>query len=102
MIFRWISLIALTSFQVISFTAQAEYRAFLLELRDANQQPIRQWVSTLDPDQYRDFHQVSRDLYLDYTQTWMCPGRTNELPLCPPPAVEMEPPPSDQNQAPPP
>jgi hypothetical protein len=55
---------------------KAEYRAFLLVLKNENGEIVRQWSSTLDPIQYRDFYPVPLGHSLTYQSTWMCYGPT--------------------------
>jgi len=67
------------------FPARAEYRVFLLQISSADGTDVKQIKSTLDPDQYRGYHPLKEGDRIFYTDTWMCRGRTSELPLCPSP-----------------
>lgn len=84
---------------LLSFSAFAEYRAYLLQISKkaapteapaalGETPPLtsRQVISTLDPDQYRGYHPVKDDEIVTYTDTWMCPGRTGHFKeICPAP-----------------
>ncbi len=72
------------------FSAQAEYRVFLLKISKKNSDPKNPGTdkfleSTLDPEQYRGYFNVPEDEYVTYTDTWRCYGRTSNQPLCPNP-----------------
>ncbi len=60
----------------------AEYRAFNLIFKDQDSNIVRSLASNLDPDQYRAFYPVANDIVIQYVDTWMCFGRTNEMPIC--------------------
>ncbi len=46
-----------------------------------------QFLSHLDPQQYVGYFPLKKNQSLRYTQTWMCPGRTDHFkPYCPNPA----------------
>jgi hypothetical protein len=73
-----------------SISAQAEYRAFLLEVKDTNGTVVRTFKSSLDPDQYRAFYPLKDGESLSYIDTWMCQGRTgNFQPICTSPREVM-------------
>lgn len=78
-------------FLILGVSAQAEYRVFALRITkkssDPNLPPIERFVlSTLDPEQYRGYYPVQPDEIVEYTDTWMCYGRTDEFKdLCPNP-----------------
>ncbi len=99
-------LLTLSFFIGSDFRAFAEYRAFKLQLQTKDGQILKEFNSTLDPDQYRGFHAISYDQKLIYTRTWMCRGRTDLEPICPepeePPSTSSRSPSSDQKEAPPP
>lgn len=63
--------------------ACAEYRAFQLRIVGASS--TQTVVSTLDPNQYADFHLAGQWDNVLLEKTWMCYGRTNGLPTCSPP-----------------
>jgi len=67
----------------------AEYRAFQLQITkqtDKGPEVIKTFISTLDPDQYKDFHLLNEQEQITYIDTWMCQGRTDQYtPICPPP-----------------
>ncbi|HND85953.1 MAG TPA: hypothetical protein PLU50_09110 [Pseudobdellovibrionaceae bacterium] len=83
---------------ICSLDASAEYRVFRLEIRP--RQPRGQdkgtpapnlgggrvVLSTLDPQQYREFYPVSPQDQVTYTRTWRCFGDTSGFQaLCPDP-----------------
>ena len=72
-------------FLLISIQAHAEYRAFLLQISNADGTETKQIKSTLDPDQYRGYHTVLDTERIFYIDTWMCRGRTSEQDICPSP-----------------
>lgn len=76
---------------ISSTTVLAEYRAFELKI-SKKQDPaqFRLVISTLDPFQYAGYHIVREDELVQYTRTWICPGRTNDLPICPDPKLMAE------------
>lgn len=64
--------------------AQAEYRVFELTIRKGETQRVI--ASTLDPLQYPGYYPLQPGETIEYQQTWMCRGRTdNHLPFCPNP-----------------
>ncbi|MEZ0393180.1 MAG: hypothetical protein ACAH59_13245 [Pseudobdellovibrionaceae bacterium] len=72
-------------FLLLSQSAPAEYRAFRLQISNADGSESREEISTLDPDQYRGYHTAKQGERIVYTATWMCRGRTSDLPICPNP-----------------
>lgn len=67
-----------------SLVVQAEYRVFELTLRKGENQRVI--ASTLDPLQYPGYYPLQNGETIEYQQTWMCRGRTdNHLALCPNP-----------------
>ena len=61
--------------------AFAEYRAFWLEIKPPSGESVRV-KSTLDPDQYVGYFPQAAGTHIKYTETWMCRGRTDNLPMC--------------------
>lgn len=59
----------------------AEYRAFWLEIKPKDSDPL-QIKSNLDPDAYRVYYPQPPGTLIKYTETWMCRGRTNAVPIC--------------------
>lgn len=77
---------------ILSFTlsAHAEYRAFMLEVKDSAGLVVRTFKSSLDPDQYRGFYPLKDGESITYIDTWMCQGRTeNFQPICASPRESM-------------
>lgn len=72
-------------FLFMTLEVQAEYRAFLLQISNADGTETKQIKSTLDPDQYRGYYTVKDTERIFYVDTWMCRGRTNDQPVCPSP-----------------
>ncbi len=99
-------------------SAKAEYRVFLLRIskapantqtapsqgassselpsapnsRDPASAPLdyRLVESTLDPIQYRGYYLVGADEKVEYIDTWMCKGRTDQFAsLCPNPKAQI-------------
>lgn len=102
----WKALLLFLLCNMISFIAWGEYRVFTLVFKDSEGNILRELNSNLDPDQYRAFYPVANDQTLIYVDTWMCRGRTNQLPICPNPKLvsaetQLETSPSDQNPPPP-
>lgn len=69
----------------LSFSSQAEYRAFLLKITSADGTSFREVISTLDPWQYVGYFPLATGEGILYTRTWKCMGRTNDRPICPAP-----------------
>jgi hypothetical protein len=69
-------------FLFTSVPALAEYRMFLLQITSADGTPGAQIKSNLDPDQYQGYHHLQAGEKITYIDTWMCFGRTNEIPAC--------------------
>jgi len=67
---------------LLSSSASAEYRLFLLEFKNEANELVRTEKSTLDPDQYRGYYNVPPTLSVTYTQTWMCFGNTSHQDYC--------------------
>jgi hypothetical protein len=89
-----ILLISLFTF-LESSTTFAEYRAFLLEMKSPTSTEVTKIKSNLDPEQYRYYYNVSPDIKISYTDTWMCPPKNSDAsiyrrtvafePVCPNP-----------------
>lgn len=71
--------------------AFAEYRVFLLEIKDSQGQTLREFPYNLDPDQYRAYFPIPSNQFISYKKTWMCRGRTNEQAFCPEPGSSSSP-----------
>lgn len=81
-------------------TCKAEYRVFQIEIitYETPQEPKREpaaidskvLLSNLDPEQYVGYFPIKSDQQIKYTDTWMCPGRTNGKDFCPNPKVKEE------------
>lgn len=56
----------------------AEYRAFTLQITNVKSNTVRQFDSTLDPDQYVTFYPLRRDEQIQYIDTWICKGNTSD------------------------
>ena len=78
-------LLAFLLFVAFHTSAWAEYRMFLLQVTSADGNSTHQIKSNLDPDQYRGYHPLKEGDKITYIDTWMCRGRTNEMPACPSP-----------------
>jgi hypothetical protein len=67
----------------------AEYRAFQLQITKQTEkgpEVLKTFISTLDPDQYKDFYLLNEGEQITYIDTWMCFGRTDQhTPTCPSP-----------------
>lgn len=62
----------------IPISAKAEYRAFLLKITTADPSDFRLVKSQLDPNQYPTYYPLRQGEKIQYIDTWMCRGRTNE------------------------
>jgi hypothetical protein len=93
-------------FLLISASAWAEYRVFLLKITKApaaSGQPeqIRYVESTLDPEQYPRYYTVYPDETVSYEETWRCFGNTSyNKPFCPNPTIDRRAPASGQISSP--
>lgn len=68
----------------LNLPALAEYRVF--DLRIYTESSSRSMASTLDPLQYKEYYPLQSNEKIEYTDTWMCKGRTNNYQdLCPNP-----------------
>ncbi len=102
---------------LFTYSAQAEYRVFLLRISKIPTSPpipsspennsdtnstttgrspaaapldFRLVESTLDPVQYRGYYLVGSDEKVEYIDTWMCKGRTDQFAsLCPNPKAQI-------------
>jgi hypothetical protein len=71
---------------LLGISARAEYRAFLLKISTANSPDIRLIKSQLEPEQYPTYYPLRPGEKIQYIDTWMCRGRTNEdTDICPSP-----------------
>jgi hypothetical protein len=63
-------------------SSPAEYRVFLLHIKNKSTQKVQTLKSTLDPEQYHSLYpQLNSEI--TYTDTWMCRGDTSYYtPLC--------------------
>lgn len=76
---------------LVGVNSRAEYRAFELKIsKKEDPTQFRLVISTLDPFQYAGYYIVREDELVQYTRTWMCRGRTSELPICPDPNPPQE------------
>ena len=62
---------------LITSSAFAEYRVFVLSLSNAKTQVVRQVQTTLDPEQYTTIFPLGDGEKISYVDTWMCRGRTD-------------------------
>lgn len=70
-------------FIIFSLSAKAEYRAFRLHLENKKTKVTKQFLSTLDPEQYRTQFPTQADEEITYVETWRCWGRTDFYqPIC--------------------
>lgn len=77
------TLVSLLVFSALSISAQAEYRAYELEIEDVESGEIRRVVTTLDHIQYPAYYPLKPTENIYYLDSWMCRGRTNNRPTCP-------------------
>ncbi|MBX9769056.1 MAG: hypothetical protein K2X47_17405, partial [Bdellovibrionales bacterium] len=75
--------LTMLSLQLPCFVGRAEYRAFQLQIVGSG--GTQTVLTNLDPNQYADFYLAGRWDNVLMERTWMCYGRTNGLPICPPP-----------------
>lgn len=63
--------------------ANAEYRAFELKITNSGTGKIFTVKSTLDQNQYADYHPQPPNTVIEYVSSWMCVGRTDGFqPIC--------------------
>jgi flagella basal body P-ring formation protein FlgA len=62
-----------------SSAAKAEYRVFILEIKNSKSNVNRQIQSTLDPEQYKSLNPLSPDETITYQDTWLCRGNTGDF-----------------------
>ena len=90
-------------FLLFSQLTFAEYRVFSLKIESPDGQDVRQVNSNLGPEQYVRYYPLKPNYKISYSHTWMCKGRTNQLPYCPDPKLAREPAnvdqPADQSPA---
>lgn len=67
---------------LFSAKSLAEYRVFLLHIKNKSSGSVQMLKSTLDPEQYQSlFPQLNAEF--TYTDTWLCKGNTSGYkPLC--------------------
>lgn len=70
---------------LISLSAMAEYRAFLLRITNPEGEP-RFLQSNLDPIQYKMYFHLKPGETVTYDTSWMCYGRTSGQSVCHNPA----------------
>lgn len=76
---------------LITSLALAEYRVFQLQILTYQPDGItvaetQSFPHYLDPEQYRGYFPVKPNQKVQYTDTWLCPGRTSHhKPFCPNP-----------------
>ncbi len=81
-------------------TTSPETPAASTQQDSAAPSPDKTFLSTLDPEQYKDLHPLSADETISYTETWRCFGRTGGgIPLCPNPKAAPAPNPPTSDQA---
>ena len=61
---------------LLTLTAQAEYRMFVLQITNHKTRASRTIYSNLDPLQYKTIYPLSADESIHYTDTWRCKGNT--------------------------
>ncbi len=70
----------------MSSIVKAEYRVFLIELKDNQSGNTKVFPSTLDPVQYTSLNPLKKTETISYTKTWKCTGSTAGLKkICPEP-----------------
>jgi hypothetical protein len=88
---------------LLSQMVSAEYRVFSLKIESPDGHDVRQVNSNLDPEQYVRYYPIKPNYKISYSNTWMCKGRTNQLPYCPDPKLPRQPAsvdsPADQSPA---
>jgi hypothetical protein len=76
---------------LLTISALAEYRVFQLQILTYQPDGLtvaetQSFPHTLDPEQYRGYFPVRPNQKIQYTDTWLCPGRTSHhKPFCPNP-----------------
>ena len=63
-------------FKLCSF---ADYRVFVLEIKNTTSNEIKTIKSTLDPEQFVTVFPIERDQIITYVETWRCTGNTNNF-----------------------
>ena len=72
---------------IVSNTAFAEYRVFVLKITNTKTLEVKTVNSTLDPEQYKSFYLMTPDETITYVNTWRCRGATRDYKaLCEGPA----------------
>ena len=62
---------------MVSISAQAEYRMFVLKITNNKTQKSQTRYSTMDPLQYKTIYPLSADESIEYVDTWRCKGNTS-------------------------
>lgn len=62
---------------IISSIVKAEYRAYVLQIKDRSNNRVTLIEHSLDPNQYKTVYGISSTQEITYIDTWLCPGRTN-------------------------
>lgn len=91
-----LSFILFLNLHFIPSSVWAEYRVFNLIISRGTSQ--RTLASTLDPLQYPGYFPLQAGEKVEYVETWMCLGRTeNFKDLCPnPQKAQIQPPPNPE------
>lgn len=78
-----LSIFSFLAISAISGHAQAEYRAFLLQITNSKTNSTRQVISTLDDLQYPAYHSITKDESIQILDTWKCLKRSDHYqPIC--------------------
>ncbi|MGE0764518.1 MAG: hypothetical protein AB7N80_14680 [Bdellovibrionales bacterium] len=78
-----------TLFILLTTTAQAEYRAYELNIRNPETGSERRAISTLDHLQYSSYYPIKTGEVVEYVTSWRCYGRTGSFrKTCPNPKAE--------------
>jgi hypothetical protein len=81
--FKTIVITTLTILTLQSQRANAEYRAFELNINDTEKGTTRIVKSTLDHLQYPKLHPVRKNEVIEYVDSWMCyENMSNFRPIC--------------------
>lgn len=72
-----VRIVIIIFFQILVCSAKAEYRVYLLQIKNRLTQQVILREHTLDPVQYRSIYGLGPDEDITYIDTWMCRGRTS-------------------------
>ena len=62
---------------------KAEYRAYLLEIKNTETEQVRQVITTLDHIQYPQYHHLKAKESISLVDHWMCWERSDHFtPIC--------------------